>query len=282
LSRVGGGGCSGNSFTATTPVVVGDGSRKAIKDVKIGDMVLAKDPISGVKGPRRVTGLIRHAGAHVMVAVTMVAAVVTGTAGMAAAVTAGPAVVGPVAVATTSTVPAPAPVTTVTDATAGHPFWDVDRTRYVPANELQAGERLQTPTGHTATITSVRTYTANLVAYNLTVDGLHTYYAGTTPVLVHNCGDWRSARGVLEDPAAVEGLTVGQVDDLARNGGYDILPGKAGQSNPATRYYTPGTNKSTGFRVLPGGVAGQDGVKGGAYLRYSGGLNGDKRVPLGE
>lgn len=29
-------------------------------------------------------------------------------------------------------------------------------------------------------------YTADLTAYNLQISTIHTYYAGTTPVLVHN------------------------------------------------------------------------------------------------
>lgn len=33
------------------------------------------------------------------------------------------------------------------------------------------------------------TTSADLTVYNLTIDGIHTYYAGTTPTLVHNsCG----------------------------------------------------------------------------------------------
>ena len=43
---------------------------------------------------------------------------------------------------------------------------------------------------------------------------------------------------------------------------------------------TPGTNGSVGFRVLPRGLQGQSGVKGGAYLRYFGGPNNGLRVPL--
>ncbi|MGH3713694.1 MAG: HNH endonuclease signature motif containing protein [Micromonosporaceae bacterium] len=50
---------------------------------------------------------------------------------------------------------------------------------------------------------------------------------------------------------------------------------------PATRYYMPGTNGSVGFRVLPGGVSGQSGIKGSAYLRYFGGPLAGIRVPLG-
>jgi len=85
---------------------------------------------------------------------------------------------------------------------------------------------------------------------------------------------------VLANPSDVEGLTPQQVDDLAQNAGYEVKPGKASAANPATRYYLPGTNNSEGFRVLPEGVAGQGGVKGGAYLRYFGGPNNGIRVPL--
>ena len=90
-----------------------------------------------------------------------------------------------------------------------------------------------------------------------------------------------TAAEVLQDPAALEGLTPSQIDDLAKNAGYDILPGKAGAANPATRYYLPGTNNSVGFRVLPDGVAGQAGIKGGPYLKFFGGDLGGLRIPLG-
>lgn len=89
-----------------------------------------------------------------------------------------------------------------------------------------------------------------------------------------------TSAGVLRNPAALEGLKPSQIDDLARNAGYDILPGKAGAVNPATRYYLPGTNGSVGFRVLPGGVAGRTGIKGSAYLRFFGELSAGLRIPL--
>ena len=85
---------------------------------------------------------------------------------------------------------------------------------------------------------------------------------------------------ILQEPAALEGLTPSQIDDLAVNAGYEVLPGKANASNPATRYYVPGTNRSVGFRVLPGGVAGQTGVKAGPYLKYFGGPTAGLRIPL--
>lgn len=89
------------------------------------------------------------------------------------------------------------------------------------------------------------------------------------------------ARVTLNDPKALEGLRPSRVDDLARNAGFEVLPGKASAKNAATRYYVPGTNRSVGFRVLPGGVAGQSGIKAGPYLRYFGGPRAGQRVPLG-
>lgn len=39
------------------------------------------------------------------------------------------------------------------------------------------------------TVASLTGYTADLTAYNLQVKAIHTYYAGATPVLVHNSCD---------------------------------------------------------------------------------------------
>jgi hypothetical protein len=98
-------------------------------------------------------------------------------------------------------------------------------------------------------------------------------------VLVHN-SSCISSGDILKDPSAVEGLTPSQIDDLAQNAGYDVGPGSTSAANPATRYYLPGTNGSEGFRVLPSGVAGQAGIKGGAYLRFFGGKLAGIRVFL--
>jgi RHS repeat-associated protein len=89
------------------------------------------------------------------------------------------------------------------------------------------------------------------------------------------------AAEILSNPDMVRDLTPAQVDDLARSAEYDIKPGGESYDNPATRYYVPGTNESEGFRVLPEGVAGQPGLKGGPYLRYFGGPNDNVGVPLG-
>jgi hypothetical protein len=61
----------------------------------------------------------------------------------------------------------------------------------------------------------------------------------------------------LETPELLRGLEASEIDDIARMAGYEIRAGKTTASNPATRYYVPGTRGSVGFRVLPRGVRGQ-------------------------
>ena len=168
----------------------------------------------------------------------------------------------------------------VITTTEDHPFWSVTDQRFERADQLAEGEVLLGPAGRSVTVSGLRPRTARTsLAYNLSVEGIQTYHVGDGAVLVHNSCD--SSLDALNDPKALDGLNPSQIDDLARNAGFEVLPGKASAANPATRYYVPGTNRSEGFRVLPGGVAGQSGTKGGAYLRYFGGRLHGQRVPLG-
>ncbi|MFL6072525.1 MAG: polymorphic toxin-type HINT domain-containing protein [Mycobacteriales bacterium] len=82
-------------------------------------------------------------------------------------------------------------------ATDHHPFWNPTTRHWTNATDLRPGDQLREPDGTLTTVTDTRTYTADLTAYNLTIDTTHTYYveAGTTPVLVHNCS------GELDDEA---------------------------------------------------------------------------------
>ncbi len=63
--------CGRNSFSAMTLVLMADGNQIPIADVAVGDVVWAEDPLTGVAGPRAVTGLIRSGGLHLMVDVEM-------------------------------------------------------------------------------------------------------------------------------------------------------------------------------------------------------------------
>ncbi|XUL94005.1 RHS repeat-associated core domain-containing protein [Streptomyces galilaeus] len=164
-----------NSFTADTLVLMADGTRKPIKNVAIGDTVIATDPETGDTGPRKVTALIKGKGKKQLVDVTV------DTDG-----------------------PAGRRTGTVT-ATDGHPFWVPQLHQWISAGDLTAGQWLQTSAGTWVQITAVSHRAEQASVYNLTVDGLHTYYAlaGSTPLLVHNCG---------VDPAAVDpDFTVGAI-----------------------------------------------------------------------
>jgi RHS repeat-associated protein len=158
-----------NSFTGDTPVALADGSSKPIKDVKVGDKVRATDPTTGRTKAEPVVELVRHSGEHPMVLLTLANG-------------------------------------SVLDSTSGHPIWDATAGSFTDANHLRVGDNVEAETGTLLTITALTEYTASLTAYNLQVEQIHTYYAGATPVLVHNsCGPNYHprvrARG-LEDPTA--------------------------------------------------------------------------------
>src|SRR3989442_709043 len=73
--------------------------------------------------------------------------------------------------------------------------------RFTYGTDLKAGDQVSTAAGRTVRIAGLRVYAADVTAYNLTVEGIHTYYAGATAVLVHNsCGD--EAAEAAEDGAA--------------------------------------------------------------------------------
>ncbi|MER6999031.1 RHS repeat-associated core domain-containing protein [Streptomyces sp. NPDC000410] len=153
-------GCR-NSFTADTPVLMADGTRKPIKDIKIGDKVLATDPETGETGPRKVTALIQGSGEKQLVDITIDTGGSTGAR------------------------------TGHVTATAGHPFWVPELREWLDAGDLEPGQWLRNSSGTWIQISAVRGRTDTATAYNLTVDNLHTYYvlAGATPVLVHNASN---------------------------------------------------------------------------------------------
>ncbi|MFF1746596.1 Hint domain-containing protein [Streptomyces mirabilis] len=58
--------CSRNSFPGGTQVLMADGTRRPIKDVRVGDLVLATDPASGKARPEPVTDTFRHDTNHLV------------------------------------------------------------------------------------------------------------------------------------------------------------------------------------------------------------------------
>ena len=164
-------GCLKNSFAGSTLVLMADGTSKPIAEVKVGDKIANNQPGAdpGTKNE-----------SHTVTAIHITYTDTDFTN---------------VTIATTS-----APATIV--GTAHHPYWDVTTHAWTDATNLHAGDKVETTNAELATVLATKDYTSHtIVTYNLTVDGLHTYYvlAGSTPVLVHNAcltalKDWTSQR----------------------------------------------------------------------------------------
>ncbi|MBB2974959.1 RHS repeat-associated protein [Microbacterium endophyticum] len=148
--------CAVNSFVPGTLVLLADGTRIAIENIRVGDLVLATDPETGETSAEPVNVTITGTGEKDLVTIAVMS-----DDGSAGEVT----------------------------ATAGHPFWVADKSEWVEAGELQSGQWLRTSNGTWVQITAIEHDHREQAVYNLTVDTTHTYYvdAGVTDILTHNC-----------------------------------------------------------------------------------------------
>jgi RHS repeat-associated protein len=146
-------GC--HSFDGRTGVVMADGSRKPISQVKVGDVIIATDPTTHLTAPRRVVALHRNRD------LDLADVVITEASG----------------------------ATSIVHTTQHHLFWDITGRAWVEAAQLRAGDAVQTLDGTRATVGDVRSFIELHPMYDLTVELTHTYYvvAGDATVLVHNC-----------------------------------------------------------------------------------------------
>ncbi|MFI5589997.1 polymorphic toxin-type HINT domain-containing protein [Amycolatopsis sp. NPDC051758] len=153
-------GC--NSFAPGTLVLMADGSRRPIEEIRLGDRVLATDVSTGRTTSREVVATIIGQGWKHLVRITV--------AGQAPIV-----------------------------ATDGHPFWVPSQRGWVDAEDLRAGDDLLVAGGTAVTVSAVRELTRPARVHNLSVDADHTFYveAGERPVLVHNDN---CPKGKLSDP----------------------------------------------------------------------------------
>jgi hypothetical protein len=168
-------GARANSFLPGTPVLLADGSTRPIEKVKIGDLVLATDPITGVTAAKPVIDTIYGAGGKQLVDVTV------DTDGDRGANTA-----------------------TIT-ATHNHPFWVPELAGWIAAGQLSPQQWLRTSAGTYVQISAVRHYAANARVHNLTVADIHTYYvaAGEASALVHNVNPVPCPAQLLADAQAL-------------------------------------------------------------------------------
>ncbi|RDG40132.1 hypothetical protein DVH02_00270 [Streptomyces corynorhini] len=164
-----------HSFLPGTPVLLADGTRAPIEEVRVGDLVRATDPLTGRTLARPVTRTFTTHADKEFTRLTV--RTDTGTA-----------------------------VVTATDT---HPFYLTDRRRWRDAGDIRPGALLLAERGTTLKVLGARHYVRRRTTHDLTVEGLHTYYVGvgTAAALVHNNNcEWPVADGV-PGPAAGKTLT---------------------------------------------------------------------------
>lgn len=155
VDGVKGPGCK-NSFAPVTVVLMASGHHEQIKNVKVGDKVVATDPDTGKTTTQTVEALHDNLDAD-LVDLTVKAG----------------------------------GISTTVHTTAHHPFWDKTTRTWTNAGDLKAGDELYTEAKAKVVVASVSSHAGTSHMLNLTVADLHTYYVlvGNTPVLVHNCGE---------------------------------------------------------------------------------------------
>ena len=135
------------SFVGATTVLVAHGTRRAIEEVRVGDKVIATDPETGEQEDK----VVEHV-------------VVQGDTDMDLVVD------GEV-------------ITTTED----HPFWSVTEQRFERADQLAVGEEVLGADGRVITVSGLKVGTEHRAqAYDLEIEGIHTYHVGDSEILVHN------------------------------------------------------------------------------------------------
>jgi hypothetical protein len=177
------------SFAGATTVLVADGTRKPIEDIEVGDEVIATDPETG----EQVAKTVEHVFVHDD---TVIDLVVDGEV-----------------------------ITTTED----HPFWSVTDQRFERADELGSSENVLGTDGRVMAVSGLKIETAReALAYNLSVEGIHTYHVGVNEILVHNTCPIHG--NSLDSPRPT---TLYRLDDADGN----LLKwGITSRTNPQSRY----------------------------------------------
>ncbi|MFD9504178.1 polymorphic toxin-type HINT domain-containing protein [Streptomyces sp. NPDC060035] len=175
-----------HSFLPGTGVLLADGTRKAIEDVEVGDVVATTDTKTGETVEKKVTETIATEDDKEFTEI-----VISVNGDYSSII-----------------------------ATDTHPFWVPDLKKWVKAGSLRIGQSLRTSAGTHVQISQVTHYTKRQRTHDLTIEDIHAYYvlAGATPVLVHNCGGDPNARGGIYTLRDVDDNVVrtGRTNDLQR------------------------------------------------------------------
>ncbi|OSC70282.1 hypothetical protein B5180_25045 [Streptomyces sp. BF-3] len=147
-----------NSFPQGTPVVMADGTRKRIEDIRPGDEVLATAPEgapadSPFTRARPVLSRVVTASDKEFTRLTTDAGSVT--------------------------------------STGHHLYWATDLREWLRADELKPGNRLLDATGRETAVAATDSFVQEQITYDLDVSGIDSYYVGVgeSSALVHNCTD---------------------------------------------------------------------------------------------
>ena len=190
---------TGNSFTAYTLVLMADGTKKPIKDVKVGDRVLATDTATGKTTARTVQAVMVNRDSNLY----------------------------------DITIKTPHGLQEV-HTTTNHPIWSDTSHAWIPAAEVDKDSRLRTLNGEVATLVVGHALAASRSnMWDLTVAQDHDFYVlvGPTPILVHNSGI--CVTSLIEKSGSP--LLVRAAKEAGRNEGVqremDGLIAKLGQGN---------------------------------------------------
>jgi hypothetical protein len=213
-----------------------NGTTKPIKDVKVGDKVVATDPQTGKRVVRTVLAVhINHD-----TALTDLTVKVNGH-------------------------------NAVIHTTQHHPVWDASKKMWVDAGDLAAGDELRTAEKTTNNVIDIANFDGARSMYDLTVDTTHTYYvlAGSTPVLVHNCGtvarnalndaEYDQAKAVADELGGhFEGQSI--ANDPGIDGAFDGIPASLKEILPGSANNTRALANTVGRAAGSAGKAGYSGV----------------------
>ncbi|MEU3597664.1 RHS repeat-associated core domain-containing protein [Streptomyces sp. NPDC006798] len=147
-----------HSFLPDTLILMADGSRKKIKDIRLGDKILTTDPKTGKNVAREVVRTITTKDDKDFVTLRL-----DTSRGKQTLI-----------------------------STVNHPFWVPEQQKWVEASQLKPGTALHTAQGERAQLAAALSFEKRQQTFDLTIDGIHAYYAlaGAVSLLVHNdnCG----------------------------------------------------------------------------------------------
>lgn len=173
-----------HSFDPATPVLMADGATKPIKDIQVGDEVLATDPHTDQTEAKPVTAT--HINQDDDLTDVTVRNQNTGQ---------------------TSTI----------HTTPTHQFWNTSTKQWTDAAQLPPGAMLHSPEAARVAVVTVTNRPASAQMYDLTVADTHTYYVvtGSDAVLVHNCNKNQGVY-VFEDQWNPGKIYVGKTNNFQR------------------------------------------------------------------